>query len=273
MISETLRFPTPTLLITNVGTLCMSPDLFKKYPKLFRSVQLGMNLDDFFDFEVNPRPLCGDNYPNIERHSENRLYLNYTNSLRIAENGCDNTTELSNLRWFTAKINLLEGTSISTAKEDWTFDKVKKYREDVALVWAIFLSSLHSEKETIDIRNIDDQLGFNGQKILDWANFNNGEHIEEKKSTLKLYYSALVFQVVSDYGKKDHSNRNFIPNFFLNDDFTNRSVAQLKHYIEMSIKSGCNKQIIYCYVNSFNIIQKMLSTLSSNKKYKEWLYS
>lgn len=278
------KYHTPTLTITNIGTILMAPNLIMNLPTLTKATAMGMHLDDFHDFSVQPRPLTyesatySNDDPEIIKPKLPQHYLKflYARDRLLGDPKIDKVIK-SNTMWFISKIHYLEGTSISRPLSDWeNTSNVREYRESVAMTWALYLSSLNKSKHaTLDLHSIDNRFGFDTKFWIDWFNNDFKEFKTEKLLAKRLFYSALVFQVVSDYGKQDFSRKHQIPGFYTYNENDKENIAGLsKYYLQQAIMCGCNGLMLITYQKLFNKLQLFLKPFIKNSaEGEEWLYS
>ena len=202
------KIPTPTLLVTDLGVLTIAPELRKTAKDVFGAVRLGMDLDDFWDFGVSPRPQNGLPETTVEEFDTYDFYKKYFSSYSRFIDGLADKNPLERRRlsdnagWFISSVHYLEGEAISRPHSHWNPESVRDYRESTAIVWAMFLASLNEEC-SVDLYKIANSKGhFSLTDCYAWMNDDTGPQLE-KLYTKRLYFGALVFQVVSDYGKRD----------------------------------------------------------------------
>lgn len=287
-IKESLKnfnFPTPTLAVTDIGVLAIAPQLIKEAQMIFAGVELGMNLDDFWDFGVDPRPIHKTDKK--ENHQPEDYYNKYFESLKkIIErinqikDEKEQQRQKSNLSWFVASINHLEGETISKEESYWKPETVQKYREGVALVWAMFLAAMTPGSDVLlrEIANQKEHLSL--EDCYNWMNSQVEEQALERIYTRRLLYGALVFQVISDHGKRHFAKEQFIPSFggvgfeSHNDQELEEYIQKTaREYMDLAVKAGVEPNVLQLFATIFPKIQKFLKNCKKTKKVCEWAYS
>lgn len=285
--SQSENLPTPTLLVTDLGILAIAPELRKNADELFKAVRLGMDLDDFWDFGVTPRPLD----VTVESKAANNagaedFYNRYAHSFgSFIEKAKDRPNKIeterlsNNAGWFVSSIHYLEGSAITRPQEYWNAETVQEYRESVALVWAMFMASLVRDSQ-VDLYGVANSKGhISLSDSFAWMN-DEEDPLIEKTYTRRMFYGALVFQVVSDYGKREFARENFIPSFggIGFEEFSEQELKQYielmkNHYLDGAKNCGVDPVSLKIFLNVFPKIQKVLNSLKKSPSLSHWAYS
>jgi hypothetical protein len=246
-----------------------------------------MDLDDFWDFGVTPRPLDvkqevteASNLGAEEFYDRYfRSYGDFLEKVKTNPNKAETERMASNAGWFVSSIHYLEGTTVTQPREYWKAETVQEYRESVALVWAMFMASLLKDS-SVDLYEVANQEGhLSIEDSFAWMNDGENPTIE-KTYTQRMFYSALVFQVVSDYGKRAFAKESFIPSFG-GIGFEEFSETELKQYIEMmkehymegAKNSGVDPIALNIFLKIFPKVQKTLNGLKKSPSVCHWAYS
>jgi len=280
------RIPTPTLAVTNIGVVTIAPELRKNSGEVFRAIRLGMDLDDFWDFGIFPRPVSLYHCEDSSRNPlSDELYERYFDSYRSFIDNLNHLSDEEKIRiskntgWFVSTVHYLEGKTISMPVDFWNPETVKDYRESVALIWAMYLASLmrNSNLNLYETANISGCFSIDDCKR--WLADPAGMKLEKLYSK-RMFYGALVFQVVSDYGKRAYAMKNYLPSFggIGFEDFSDEELQEYvelmkNHYTDMAVANGVDRNSLGIFLKIFPKIQKVLNALHKSKDASFWAYS
>lgn len=188
-----------------VGAYEMIPEIRKKkkWDQFQSAISAGVMLDDCIDFV----------HHNTEGSIDREKYLKrYETSAvkHIARFPND-----ANFFWFLDGVIKTEGAAMGEKEPGyWTPESVKAYRESPNAIWAIYIGSLFDDKRldysaATNLNRVKNVTELATQLIHQRIFDSDLAELVKKR----MFFGSMLFQVVSDYEKREFATEHKIPSF------------------------------------------------------------